>query len=222
MFLSNKKEIESLKKHLDIEKKLLQLFEENKDEENKDKNDEIDLDEIVNILNSMKKLRKETVNKFQLSKEKNIEINDKINLVKDKSLDSNLLESYEKVRNELSSICDLLEKDSIPTFNLNIFINFINLFSKMINKEINIEKIEISNQLLFLSEDEKKHNLSLKNGKKIVLSKRNFDLSSFTYDELVEILRFLDLVISDNSYDYLRKEIVLQINSISNVSQIKN
>ncbi len=53
------------------------------------------------------------------------------------------------------------------------------------------------------------------------MTKTNFDISIFTRDELIEILRFLDITVTDNSYDYLRSEISKQIESISNISILK-
>jgi hypothetical protein len=214
MLLSNHKKdktLETLKKHLDLEKQLLELFETE---------EETEIEEFLDIIKSLKKLRSETIKKFQLKKEIEKEIEDNIKLVREKPLDPELVKSYEETKNEIGSIYTSLEKDSIPTFNLNIVTNFIELFSKFMKDDYEEKKIELKGQILILSENDEKHNLQLNKNKKVILTKRNFDLSSFTHDELVEILRFLDLIIIDISYDYLRAEIVSQISSISNISTI--
>jgi hypothetical protein len=212
MILSNKREIEIIKKHLDLEKKLLDIF----------NNSEVNLEDIKIILESFQKLRHETIDKLKLKKEKDISLDFNANFVKDRDFDTELLKSHDNAKNELNSIYNSLKEDLIPTCNLNIFIDFINNFSETIKNKEKIDKIDLDNQILILNEDKEKHNLCLKKGKRIILTKRNFDLSPFNRDELMEILRFLDLIIKDKSYDYLRKEIVSQINSISNVSEIKN
>ena len=60
--------------------------------------------------------------------------------------------------------------------------------------------------------------LHLKSGNKIVLSTRNANLSSFSLDELKEILRVIDVLAYDSRFDYLRTNITEQIAVISTIS----
>ena len=62
-------------------------------------------------------------------------------------------------------------------------------------KKINIKDIEnIEGKVVLINKTETIP-LYLKNGRKIVLTNSNFDFSNFTYDELIEILRVLDVMI---------------------------
>ena len=133
-----------------------------------------------------------------------------------------LLNSYNECKNELFTVYSFLEEKKTPILNLDKIKDFLLQFSKLVNEEITFQNVDINDEILVLSNKEEKIPLCFKNGKKIVMTKKNFDISLFTYDELLEILRFLDIIVTDNSYDYLRSEITKQIEYISNISIIKN
>src|SRR4029077_18722281 len=110
------------------------------------------------------------------------------------------------------------------TINLNKIVNLLNLYKISKSNEILNSFNELNGKILILSNSTNSDNnipLQLKNGKKIVLTNSNFDFSIFSHDELIEIFRLLDIMISDNRYDNLRCEIVKHIACISSVSIIK-
>ena len=197
--LSNVLEKE-LDKHLEIEDQLFSLF----------NLEEIDVHKLIDVVNEFKKVRnmKMVEGKF---------------LVQEKKLDPELVTAYNKAQKEISSVYTVMTKGEIPTLNLDIIQNFIFEFSKIDaveqkeEKGQNEEKMKIGDyeQLAILTNREKGFPLVFKNGEKTILSRRDFNLSEFKCDELVEILKFLDIMISDESYDYLRTEIAKRIASIS-------
>lgn len=137
-------------------------------------------------------------------------------------MNEEFLKSYQKFKNEIISTYSYLEKDKTTTLNLNIVKDFLFKCSELIQDEIKIKDTDINDKILVLTDKEDKKYLCFENGEKIVMTKTNFDLSNFNHSELLEILRFLDITISDNSYDYLRCQIVEEINLVSNVSILKN
>jgi hypothetical protein len=137
-------------------------------------------------------------------------------------MNEEFLKSYQKFKNEIISTYSYLEKDKTTTLNLNIIKDFLFKCAELTQDEIKIKDTDINDKILVLTDKEDKKYLCFENGKKIVMTKSNFDLSNFNHSELLEILRFLDITISDNSYDYLRSQIVEEINLVSNVSILKN
>ena len=207
MLLPRKKVISNvlekeLDKHLEIEDQLFSLF----------NLEEIDIHKLTNIVNEFKKIR-------------NMKMVEGKILVQEKKLDTELVTAYNQAQKEISSVYTVMTKGEIPTLNLDIIQNFIFEFSKIDAVEQNEEnedyeqnktgKGEYYEQLAILTNQEKGFPLVFKNGEKTILSRRDFNLSEFKCDELVEILKFLDIMISDESYDYLRTEIAKRIASIS-------
>ena len=137
-------------------------------------------------------------------------------------LSEEFLKCYQEFKNEITSTYSYLEKDKTTTLNLDKIKDFLISFGKIIDDEIKIKETDINDKILVLTDKEDKKYLSFENGKKIVMTKTNFNLTNYNYSELLEILRFLDITVYDNSYDYLRTQIVEEINSISNVSILKN
>lgn len=134
------------------------------------------------------------------------------------------LKCYTECKNEITSIYSHLEKDKTTTLNLHKVKNLLLHISQILNDEVKILDVNINEKILVLTDSEDtadREKICFQSGKKIILTKTNFDLTHFNHTELVEILRFLDLTITDNSYDYLRTEIVNQIHSVSNISMCK-
>ncbi len=177
---------------------------------------EIKIEDLKSTLVEISKLREETISKLKLSLPS---INHEIKIISD-HIPIELINSYSEMKKEIENIRTCLEKETVPTLNLNLITDFLEKFSSLIDEKIVFEHIPLDNKVLILSDDDTKSHLCLEQGKKIILTKRNFDLSRFTHEELVEILKYLDLIVKDNSYDYLRNEIVQQINSISNITKI--
>ena len=210
MILSFRDEKKILEKHVELEEKLLYLFTQ----------DKIDDKELYNILDEMNKLRK-----------KRIDIHKDL-LDQPKDLDPQVLHAYSLCLKEINNIQEKLIKNDIPTINLNTVMNFLDIFSNtyLEKKEITQNEIKEDEELnlypqnngkiIVVSGDET-FPLKFKNGRKILLTTNNFDLSLFTHDELIELLRLLDVIVSDNRYDFLRSEIAKQISIISSVSLFK-
>jgi len=200
MILPVKKEDKNvLKKHLEVEEKILRLFTKK----------EIDIKELLGCVNELNEIN-----------DRSFDIQESF-LVENKKLDEKLIKSYKEAKNELYNTYKLLEKDEIPVLNLDKVKDFLEEFSNLADDVIlDINETDINDKIVILSNNNEKKHLIFKNGKKIVLTKKLFDLSVFTHDELVEILQFLDLIITDDSYDYLRSEIAKQITNISSISKI--
>ena len=217
MFLpSRKKKDENLEKHLELEDNLLSLFE----------NEELDVEELMNNIKEFQILRKDKRElKFPV-------------LLKEKKLEEDLVKKYEELKKEIISVYNFLDtssnsstasssnssiassNSSTASLNLHKVKDFLIEFSKLIKDEIQFPDVDING--IVLTDNEEKIPLLFKDGKKTILTNRNFDLSQFTYEELVEILRFLDIIIKDDSYDYLRSEISKEIASISSFTPVKS
>ena len=105
-----------------------------------------------------------------------------------------------------------------------IIVSFINKFNEYILNDLDetISNNEINTEIDTIIIEKEKNNIPIKLGrKKILLTPRNFDLSQLSQDELIEILRILDVMIKDDSYDYLRTKIVEQIINVTSISFIK-
>lgn len=135
-------------------------------------------------------------------------------------LKAELIDKYLQLRKEINSMYTHLQRQEISPLNLVKMFDFFNLFGKVFLKEEEIKYASVSGLVTINTEDEKIP-LMFKNKKKVILSKTNFDLSHFTSNELIEILRLLDVLICDNSYDHLRTEISKHLANISQVSIVK-
>ena len=220
MILSFRDERKILEKHVELEDKLLHLFTQ----------DEIDDKKLYNILDEMNKLRK-----------KKVEIKRDL-LNRRETLDPQVSHAYSICFKEIHDIQDKLIKNEIPTININNVISFLKVFANFYlekkeitqdetnetnetneDKELNLQTQDTFNngKIIVVSEDET-FPLKFRNGRKILLTTNNFDLSLFTHDELIELLRLLDVIVSDNRYDFLRSEIAKQISIISSISLFKD
>lgn len=209
-FKSNKKMYkELLLRHMKLEKQLLNLL----------YNDNIELTEFKNTLNDIVFLQKETSNILNIKYDNiNHELGNLIT-IKEKDIDDNLLTSYFDLKKEIITFQNILEQNNIPNLELSKIIDFLNKFSKYLLKDENFIETKTCLQTLCLMQDDNNNlPLSLKSGRKIILKNRNFDLTSFTYDELLEILRVLDIIIKDDQFEYLRVKITEQLANISSIS----
>ena len=66
-------------------------------------------------------------------------------------------------------------------------------------------------------EDSSTKKVSLKRGNEIILTTKNFNLSIFTREELIEILEYLDEIVTDDRFDYLRRNITSEIVQRNNI-----
>lgn len=162
MFLpyKNVKKDNLLEKHLALEEKLLDLF----------KNQEVDIDQLLNIVQEFKKLR--NFKESESGDEENLKNSkEKIFLVQDRELESEMLKCYSVVKDEIVSVYKYLSEDKTPILNLDKIKNFLTEFSKLTKEEIIFEEVDINDKILILSDKEENIPLRFKNGKKIILRK---------------------------------------------------
>ena len=223
----DKKLLNLLKRHCDAEEELLSLF---------FFSEKIEIEDLKEKILSLQQIREESLYLFEKKnedeKEKEKEKGDRQSLnisgsiVKEREFDSQTIESYYSAKNEISAIYQTISDNKTPVLNLdtikdflkNISPYFLSQFS--IHEDVNIDGVIsiLSSQSEIKDED---NQLILRNSRKVTITSRNCDFTDFSYNELIEILRFFDTLVTDSSLDYLRTEIVKQINAISNVSLIK-
>lgn len=197
-----------LDQHKILELKLLELFNQ----------DEIKISELETILNKISTLngkeRKPLSNKRFVGE--NIE----------PKISKELIDKYENITNLLKNISsenELTITDKIVTIEINKIIDFFKIFSSEILKtESDLSHlINVDNRLALLTSQTTTIPITFKSGKKILFSPYNFNLNHFNYSELVELLRLLDVIDSGIKYDYLKIEIVKQINLVSSISRFR-
>lgn len=227
-----------LKRHCDAEDEFLKLFREK----------EINMNILVNQLDTLRSLRQETLQSINFKREKksteeedekdeederkkstdeNEENDEKESyiLIQDRKFTPELITNFSQAKNEIVSVYKCIEKNTTPVLNLNhikdFILNFSNLIPSQENIQTEIPDINIDGITAILSTQENSPLLILKSNRKVIITTKNYDFTDFNYDELIEILRFFDILISDTSYDHVRTEIVRQINTISSISIIK-
>jgi hypothetical protein len=202
----DKKLVNLLKKHCELEDDLLQLFKKSEEQQ-------IDIDQIINRVNLLRNLRNESLKFLNIQEKEDIYIEEKI-LVRERDLDKELIDSYHSAKNEIVSVYENIS--DIPVLDLDIIKSFIIQFSKLIKEVVDIPKIDIdSNIVLSKTKTTGEFKTILNNGKKVIITSKNHNFESFNQDELLEILRFFDVCILDTSYDHIRTQIVKRINNIS-------
>ena len=121
--------------------------------------------------------------------------------------------------NRLQKFIGDIVQQKVPVIDLKKLIDICNELSDYLSQdkqEYSIDHLE--EQIAIISFKDEEIPISFSNGKKTVITSNNFDLSQFSREELIELLRLLDVIVKDNKYDYLRTEIMEQLNSISNVT----
>lgn len=211
----DKKYLNLLKRHCAVEEELLDLF----------CSEKIDIENLKEKIFHLQEIREETLPLFSQKEEEKDErkqLNISGSIVKEKEFDLQTIESYNSAKNEISNIYKSISNNKTPVLNINLIKDFLTNISPYFLSQINLQNTNIEGVITILSDTKTEDNsLILKNGKKIHITSRNPDFTGFNYNELIEILRFFDTLVSDSSLDYLRTEIVKQIDTISNVSLIK-
>lgn len=208
-----------LDQHKILELKLLELFNQ----------DEIKISELESILNKISTLngkeRKTLSNKTFIGENSEPKIS------------KELIDKYENITNLLKNISSEDEltistgisdktpdkNNKIATIEINKIIDFFKFFSSEILKTESdlAHLINVDNRLALLTSQTTTIPITFKSGKKILFSPYNFNLDHFNYSELVELLRLLDVIDSGIKYDYLKIEIVKQINLVSSISRFR-
>lgn len=215
----DKKLLNLLKRHCDTEEELLSLF----GKEN------IEIEELKDKISLLQSVREETLCLFSQKEAKEEDkdnerkqLNISGSIVKEKEFDSETIETYNAAKEELANVYKSISDNKTPVLNLNLLKIFLQNISPYFSSlPIFEQNSKIDGIVVILSENDESSQLILKNGRKVIITSRNADFTDFNYNELIEILRFFDTIVSDNSLDYLRTEITKQINAISNVSLIK-
>ena len=212
----DKKYLNLLKRHCDVEEELLALFCQEK----------IEIEDLKEKIFSLQQIRDETLYLFDKKEDEKDErklLNISGSIVKEKEFDSQTIESYNTAKNEISAIYKSISNNKIPILNLHTIKDFLKNISPYFLSTSFDEDINIEGVITILSSQSKDedNSLILKNGRRVTITARNCDFTDFSYNELIEILRFFDTLVSDSSLDYLRTEIVKQINAVTNVSLIK-
>ena len=220
----DKKLLNLLKRHCDVEEELLSLFFSEK----------IEIEDLKEKILSLQHVREETLYLFEKKSEDEREkekgdrqsLNISGSIVKEREFDSQTIESYYSAKNEISAIYKTISDNKTPVLNLDTTKDFLkNISPYFLSQFPTQEDVNIDGVITILSSQseikDQDNQLILRNGRKVTITLRNCDFTDFSYNELIEILRFFDTLVTDSSLDYLRTEIVKQINAISNVSLIK-
>lgn len=200
-----------LEKHINLEEEILFAI------ANKD------FEKTTVLIEQLKSLRAANIKQLKLKEKVIPDITiDNFYQFPNSSLYSNLIKEYQDFYKEIEGLINLIKKDKVPNLDLLQIIKFINTFEPFLksDKQIELDNEQLIGKSVILCSESEKMQLVLKNGDKIILSLNNYDLSSFTYDQLIEILRVLDVMVSDDRYDLLRTEISKEIASISSISKI--
>lgn len=194
-----------LDSHLKIEKDLLELI----------YSDSIDYNILKEKVQDLLDVRNNTHFILNYESDKYPEL--KLNIVKEKELSPSVSQAFDDLNSEISRIVTILNKDERPFINLKHILTFINNFNKHIMK--NNTEIILNTNLDSLLISHNNHNIPIKlKDKNILLTPRNFDLSQLSQDQLIEILRVLDVISRDDTYDYLRTKIVEHISNLTSIT----
>lgn len=221
-----------LDKHLGVERNILSFLISLEESEN---DMILDKKEIRDLINQMRELSKETNNLFNKKhsakdkwekEESTGQI--KITIERNNQIPQYLIESFEKARDSIISFYknnkDDNNKDNkdnnIKVLDIYPQLSFIDKFSKYrdgssIYEEENnkIDPIPCivynsSNKNVFSSEN---YNMKFSSGNKIILNKNMCNINVLSIDESMELLRFLEVVIKDEKYDYIRRKLIEHI-----------
>ena len=183
------------KVHYDLEREILELFVNKTD---------IDLSSLKKTLEKLQGLHKIS-GKIDLSK-----------LHPEQEL-LTVLNNFQKLITDISS-------QKIPIIDIKQMAEICNDLAQHLSQDVQKYTTEhLEDQIAVISSkcsEKQEIPISFSNGKQTIITNRNFNLSQFTRDELLELLRLLDVIVVDSKYDHLRTEIVDQLNSISNVTLI--
>ena len=214
MFLPEKKKkynekdiLALLDKHCKLEYELIESLKQD------------DSEIIKKHVNNLRELRNETVKNFKIEQDSLDDFDLKIS---EKKIDKSLIESYEKAKNEILVLYKFIYTyNSTPVLNIDNIKNFLVDFSSLIKTSFDIPFEDINGSIVVLSNKSDNNSLILKNKKKIIITDRNYNFTEFSSEELIEILKYFDVYVSDNRYDHIRTEITKQLTLISQISPVK-
>ena len=136
-------------------------------------------------------------------------------IIVDKTPTPEITSTVNNLHEQLSRIVTTINNNKIPHIELNSMISSLNSISSYYNIKNEIPPITkpLSGIIVVSPEGEPPIPLTLKNKNQIILTTRNFDLSIFTRNELMEILEQIDKIanITDDRFDYLRNKITKEI-----------
>lgn len=135
----------------------------------------------------------------------------------DKTPSLEIVTSVKILHDQISKITNSIKSDKLPFIELNTIINSLNDISSYYNITEKIKNIKKESSGVILIETSLAKNISLKSGNEIILTTKNFNLSIFTREELIEILEYLDEIVTDDRFDYLRRNITSEIVQRNNI-----
>jgi len=163
------------------------------------------------------KLKLEKLINFLPNRQKYKKIPDKL-IVIDKTPTPEIKSYILDLKTQISDIIKTIKVGDIPCIELNRTIQTINNMTNYYNmsNDNNNEPLEYiqssSSGLISISSNESSTvPLILKTGNSIYLTSRNFNLTLFNTEELIEILERIDEMIIDDRFDYLRNKITSEI-----------
>ena len=171
----------------------------------------IPLDDLTNLIESIP-----NIHSFDSDiKLPNLEIPKHL-IVIDKRPASSIVDSVTDLKLQINSIVETIERDEIPYIQLNGLINRVNDLVEYYGIGDSIPTInKPSSGLISISPNGNNSiPLILKSGNRITLTTRNFNLTMFTRDELIEILEVIDAMTTietNQKYEYLRTKITEEI-----------
>jgi hypothetical protein len=196
-------------KHVDIQDMIVSWL------ENLSTKGECNVKDLTQLLSEIETTRYQTSEILPTISDKNIEsiqISEHI-VVKDKSPDPEIITSVQELTSQVNHIVDIINNSGIPYVELNNIIKSVNTLSEYYSLNNYIQPINqcYSGLLVISPYGDRSIPISLKTGNTIKLTTRNYDLSLFSRDELLEILETIDSLVSDDRYDNLRSDITKEI-----------
>lgn len=164
-----------------------------------------------------------TIDKSILDEIRNRSSDTPNNIVMDKINKSEIINAVKSLHHQMDTILQTVRNKQIPLIEINSMVKEINTLSEhLIGQEgqkdrkdqpIPLKPINtaLSGVLVVSPEGSVPIPLTLKKGNEIILTTRNFNLTIFTRDELVEILEYIEKVTPNDAFISLRREIIKQI-----------
>ena len=110
------------------------------------------------------------------------------------------------LHNQVKNIAESFQNNILLMENINSIISTVNNLNPELDQ---ISFVHDKNKIMILSNNTEVS--GSKQGNEIVLTPTNFDLSIFNKDELIEILEYINSVVTDARFDYLQDIITREI-----------
>ena len=124
------------------------------------------------------------------------------------------------MRNHLETVKESIQNENVPVINLYLLIDSINRLINLTKTKTNIMTMpsgEISLPAVITTVSHKLPPIpmKLKSNKQLIITTKDFDLSPFKREELIEILEILDVTTSNTpAFDDLKSAITTKLSSM--------